>query len=160
VSEQRQAKRRKLWAKLWVHTKAKATLRTLHCYKSRAATNPKNIVEPESAGERTSIVSHAYHFRVNPEGLVETTQIIIPRSYQNDFAIRNTTDTTGGNPIAWRSQCISCVSAVNPLVAFYVIHGRKGALRLFCFVPYSTRDHTSVHNLIHTANYRANEVYE
>jgi hypothetical protein len=43
-------------------------------------------------------------------------------------------DMTGGKPIAVLSQSISGVSAINPLVAFYDIHGRKGrgALLLFC----------------------------
>jgi hypothetical protein len=32
---------------------------------------------------------------------------------------------TGGKPIAVRSQSISGVNAINPLVAFCDIHGRK-----------------------------------
>jgi hypothetical protein len=39
--------------------------------------------------------------------------------YQNYLAMRNTADVTGGKPIAARSQSISGVSAINPLVAFY-----------------------------------------
>jgi hypothetical protein len=39
--------------------------------------------------------------------------------------MRNTADVIGGIHIAARSQSISGVSAVNPLVAFYDIHGRK-----------------------------------
>jgi hypothetical protein len=35
----------------------------------------------------------------------------------------NTADVTGGKPIAILSQSISDVSVVNPLVAFYNIHG-------------------------------------
>jgi hypothetical protein len=40
---------------------------------------------------------------------------------QNDLAIRNTDDLTSGKPIAVRLHSTLCVSAVNPLVAFYVI---------------------------------------
>jgi hypothetical protein len=43
--------------------------------------------------------------------------------------MRTTTDKTSGKPIAFRLQAISGVSAVNPLVAFY-IHGRKGEVLL------------------------------
>jgi hypothetical protein len=39
--------------------------------------------------------------------------------------MRNTADVTGGKPIAVLLQSISGVSAINPLVAFYVIHGGK-----------------------------------
>jgi hypothetical protein len=45
----------------------------------------------------------------------------------------NTADVTGGKLIAVLLQSISDVSAINPLVAFYDIHGRKrGAILLFC----------------------------
>jgi hypothetical protein len=37
--------------------------------------------------------------------------------------MRNTADVTGGKPIAVLLQSISGVSAINPLVAFYSIHG-------------------------------------
>jgi hypothetical protein len=38
--------------------------------------------------------------------------------------MRNTADVTGGKPIAVLLQdCILGVSAINPLVAFYDIHG-------------------------------------
>jgi hypothetical protein len=39
---------------------------------------------------------------------------------------------TGCKPNAIWSQSISGVSAINPLVAFYVIHGRKREVLLFC----------------------------
>jgi hypothetical protein len=50
-----------------------------------------------------------------------------------------TADVTGGKPIALL-QCISGVSAINPLVAFYDIHGEKRGVLFFYFVPYTTRD--------------------
>jgi hypothetical protein len=39
--------------------------------------------------------------------------------------VKNTADVTGGKPIAVLLQSISGVSAINPLVAFYDIHGGK-----------------------------------
>jgi hypothetical protein len=45
---------------------------------------------------------------------------------------------TGGKPIAVWSQSISGVNAINPLVAFYDIHGRKREVQSF-FFPDTTR---------------------
>jgi hypothetical protein len=45
--------------------------------------------------------------------------------------MRNTADVTGGKPIAFLLQSISGVSALNPLVAFYDIHGGKREVLLF-----------------------------
>jgi hypothetical protein len=53
-----------------------------------------------------------------------------PTLHQNYLAMINTVDVTGSKPIAVRSQ--SGVNAINPLVAFYDIHGRKREV-LFCF---------------------------
>jgi hypothetical protein len=39
--------------------------------------------------------------------------------------MRNTADVPGGRPIAVLLQSILGVSAINPLVAFYDIHGAK-----------------------------------
>jgi hypothetical protein len=44
-------------------------------------------------------------------------------------------DVIGGKPIAVWSQSISGVNAINPLVAFYDIHGRKREVLFFYFVP-------------------------
>jgi hypothetical protein len=46
---------------------------------------------------------------------------------------------TGGKPIAVLLQSISGVSAINPLVAFYDIHGGKREVPFFYFVPDTTR---------------------
>jgi anti-anti-sigma regulatory factor len=62
--------------------------------------------------------------------------------YQNELTMRNTTDMTGGKPIAVQLQSISGWSAVYPLVAFYDIHGRKGAVLFFCSVSVTIRDIT------------------
>jgi hypothetical protein len=45
--------------------------------------------------------------------------------------ILNTADVTGGKPIAVLLPSISAVSAINPLVAFYYIHGGKRDILLF-----------------------------
>jgi hypothetical protein len=56
--------------------------------------------------------------------------------------MRNTADVTGGKPIAALLQSISGVIAINPLVAFYDIHGGKREVLFFYFVPDTTRDMT------------------
>jgi hypothetical protein len=53
--------------------------------------------------------------------------------------MRNTADMTCGKPIAVLLH-ISGVSAINPLVAFYDIHGGKREVLFFYFVPDTTRD--------------------
>jgi hypothetical protein len=50
----------------------------------------------------------------------------------------NTADVTGGKPSAVRSQSISGVSSVNPLVSFCLEEMEKEIV--FCFVPDATRD--------------------
>jgi hypothetical protein len=54
--------------------------------------------------------------------------------------MKNTADVTDGKPIAVLLQSISGVSAINPLVAFYDIHGGKREVLFFYFVPDTTRD--------------------
>jgi hypothetical protein len=49
--------------------------------------------------------------------------------------MRNTADVTGGKPIAALLPSISGVSAINPLVAFYDIHGGKMQVLFFYFCP-------------------------
>jgi hypothetical protein len=56
----------------------------------------------------------------------------------------NTTDMTGGKPIAVLLQFISSVSAINPLGAFYDIHGGKRQVLFFYFVPDTTRDYCTL----------------
>jgi hypothetical protein len=46
---------------------------------------------------------------------------------------------TGGKPIAVLLQSISGLNAINPLVAFYDIHGGKIEVLFFYFVPDTTR---------------------
>jgi hypothetical protein len=59
--------------------------------------------------------------------------------------MRNTADVTGGKPIAVLLQSISGVSAINPLFAFYDIHGGKREVLFFYFVPDTTRDSWTPH---------------
>jgi hypothetical protein len=54
--------------------------------------------------------------------------------------MRNTADVTGGKPIAVLLQSILGVSAINPLVAFYDIHGGKREVLFFYSVRDTTRD--------------------
>jgi hypothetical protein len=57
--------------------------------------------------------------------------------------MRITADETGGKSIAVCSQSISRVSAINPLVAFFDIHERKGGCYSFlCPEHHTTRDDT------------------
>jgi hypothetical protein len=51
----------------------------------------------------------------------------------------NTAGVTGGKPIAV-SQSISGVNAINPLVAFYNIYGKKGEVLFYYSIPDTTRD--------------------
>jgi hypothetical protein len=53
--------------------------------------------------------------------------------------MRNSAVVTGDQPFIVRLQSISGVSAVNPLVAFYDIHGGKGEVLSFYSVPDATR---------------------
>jgi hypothetical protein len=53
--------------------------------------------------------------------------------------MRNTADVTGGKPIAVLLQSISGVSAINPFVALYDIHGGEREVLFFYFVPDTTR---------------------
>jgi hypothetical protein len=64
----------------------------------------------------------------------------IPIYYQNDLAMKNIVDVTGGKPIAAWSQSISGVNAVNPLVTFFDIQWRKREVIFFLFVPDTTRE--------------------
>jgi hypothetical protein len=65
---------------------------------------------------------------------------IRPTFYQIYLAMSNSADVTGSNPIVVLSQSISGAFAINPLVAFYDIHGRKREVLFFYFVPDTTRD--------------------
>jgi hypothetical protein len=73
--------------------------------------------------------------------------------------MKNTADVTGGKSIAVLLQSISGVSAINPLVAFYDIHGRKGEVLFFYFVPDTTRDYETTHetSMYQTRSYNTSQ---
>jgi hypothetical protein len=55
--------------------------------------------------------------------------------------MRNTADVTGGKPIAVLLQPISGVSVINPLIAFYDIHGgKRGYSFILSRTPHETLD--------------------
>jgi hypothetical protein len=54
--------------------------------------------------------------------------------------MKNTADVMDGKPIAVLLQSILGVIAINPLVAFYDIHGGKREVLFFYFDPDLTRD--------------------
>jgi hypothetical protein len=85
---------------------------------------------------------HTYHSRFIPEGVAEVSQIFHRDTHvlPTLVAMRNIADVTRGKPIAVFLQSVSGVSAVNPLVAFYDIHGGKREVLFFYFVPDTTRD--------------------
>jgi hypothetical protein len=88
---------------------------------------------------------HTYHSRFIPKGVAEVFQIFFRDTHVLPMlAMRNTADVTGGKPIAVSLQSISGVSAINPLVAFYDIHGGKREVLFFYFVPDTTRDSVKV----------------
>jgi hypothetical protein len=84
---------------------------------------------------------HTYHSRFISEGVAEASQIFLRHTHVlPKLAMRNTADVTGGKPIAVLLQYISGISAINPLLAFYDIHGGKREVLFFYFVPDTTRD--------------------
>jgi hypothetical protein len=69
--------------------------------------------------------------------------------------MKNTADVTGGKPIAVLLQSISGVSAINPLVVFYDIHGGKREVLFFYFVPDTTRDIILIFQLSDSVGFEA-----
>jgi hypothetical protein len=70
--------------------------------------------------------------------------------------VKNTADVTGGKPIAVLLQSISGISAINPLVAFYDIHGGKREALFFYFVPDTTR--VNIYNYFVTGSLDPNKI--
>jgi hypothetical protein len=70
--------------------------------------------------------------RFIPEGVAVVSQIFLRDTHVlPKLVMRNTADVTGGKPD---------ISAINPFVAFYDIHGGKREVLFFYFVPDATRD--------------------
>jgi hypothetical protein len=74
-----------------------------------------------------------YHSGFIPEGVAEVSQIFLRDTHVLPKLV-------SGKPIAVLLQSTSGVSAINPLVAFYDIHGGKSEVLFFYFVPDTTRD--------------------
>jgi hypothetical protein len=99
------------------------------------------VFKPNREFEDTQRDTH--HSRFIPEGVAELFQIFLRDTHVlPKLAMRSTADVTDGKPIAVLLQSISGVSAINPLVAFYEIHGGKREVLFFYFVPDTTRDET------------------
>jgi hypothetical protein len=81
-------------------------------------------------GNGFSLYIHTYHSRFIHDGLAEISQVFLRDTHVLPKSVRNTADVTGGKPIALL-QFILGVSAINPLVAFYIHGGKRGAI-LFC----------------------------
>jgi hypothetical protein len=85
------------------------------------------------------ILNYTYHSRLVPKGVAVVPQIFLRDTHVlPKLAMSNSADVTGGKPVAVL-QSISGVSAINPIVAFYDIHGGKRELFTY-FVPDTTRD--------------------
>jgi hypothetical protein len=87
------------------------------------------------------VIDTYIHIHTTPQRVSRDISDFLRTFYQIYLlAMRNTADVTGGKPIAIQSQSISGVSAVNPLVAFYDIHGKSVEVLFFCSVPDTTGD--------------------
>jgi hypothetical protein len=62
--------------------------------------------------------------------------------------MRKTADVTGSKAITVFLQSISGASAINPLIGFYEIHGRKREVLFIYFVPDTTRDQHQLTNML------------
>jgi hypothetical protein len=82
---------------------------------------------------------HTHHSRFIFEGVAEVSQIFFPDTHVLTKLV-SYEEVIGGKPIAVLLQSISGVTAINPLVAFYDIHGGKREVLFFYFVPDTTRD--------------------
>jgi hypothetical protein len=63
----------------------------------------------------------------------------IPFTFYRNGLVMNTENVVG-KTVAVRLKSISRVSAVNPLVLIYDIHGRQGEVLFFYSIPNTTRD--------------------
>jgi hypothetical protein len=72
-----------------------------------------------------------------PKGVAEVSQIFLRDTHVLPKLLSYTADVTGGKS---PSPAIPSVSAINPLVAFYDIHGGKREVLFFYFVrtPHET----------------------
>jgi hypothetical protein len=83
---------------------------------------------------------HAYHSRFIPKGVAEVSQIFLRDTHVLPKLVSHEEHCRRDRWFAVLLQSISGVSAINPLVAFYDIHGGKREVLFFYFVPDTTRD--------------------
>jgi hypothetical protein len=84
---------------------------------------------------------HTYPLRFIPEGVSEASQIFLRDVHVllKLFSYEENCRCDAADVAVW-SQTISGVSAVNPLVSIYDIHGRESEVLFFYFVPDITQD--------------------
>jgi hypothetical protein len=77
--------------------------------------------------KKLNLYIHTCHSRFIPEGVAEASQTFLRDTHvlPTLVSLKNTADVTGGKHIAVSLQSFSGLSAINPLVAFYDIHGKK-----------------------------------
>jgi hypothetical protein len=88
--------------------------------------------------ENIKIYIHTYHSRFIPEGVAEVTQIFFRDTHVLSKLVSYQEHCRSDRWQAHRAvllQSISGVSDINPLVAFYDIHGGKRELLFFYCVP-------------------------
>jgi hypothetical protein len=83
---------------------------------------------------------HTYHSCFIPEGVAEVSQIFLQDTHVLTKLCSYFADVTDAKPIAVLLQSISGLRAINPLVAFYDIHGGKREVLFFYFGPGTSRD--------------------
>jgi hypothetical protein len=103
------------------------------------------VLSNEGNNHGKSKYIHTYHSRFIPEGVADVSQIFLRDTHDLPKIVSyEEQDVTGGMPIAVLLQSMSGASAINPLVAFYVIHGGKREVLFFYFVPDTTRDQVKI----------------
>jgi hypothetical protein len=98
------------------------------------------LFSPKEAFTRLVLYINTTHALSAKEKLTRRYSSETPTLYQNYLAMSKTADVICGKLITVWLQSISGVSAINPLVAFYDIHGGKREVLFFYFVPDTTRD--------------------
>jgi hypothetical protein len=115
---------------------------TWRVYKKSLAMSEKNQLFYKKKLKSEVRYIHTYHSLLISEGVAELSQIffrdthVLPKlvSYEEHCRM------TGGKPIAILLQSMSGVSAIDPLAAFYDIHGGRREVLFFYFVTDTTRD--------------------
>jgi hypothetical protein len=130
-----------------ITAKLKSDSRVSIVYFSRSFPTFSRTVQAAACNNFRKLYKHITH-ALSPERYQRQLRHFseTPTLYQND-SLDKYCRCIGGKPIAARSQSISGVNAVNPLVAFYNIQGRKIEVLFFCSVPDITLDITIIRRL-------------